>query len=257
MALKRKEIELIPSKGTSAATQLHPLLYELVSQELSQSGAEDNKHGEEESFKRDDPNASSPSTEELVKTFSVNRYPVRMQCDGATDLTALHTQYIFRTDVPHGGPAFHAAGSVRPDGILGRDNNPSTASEDEEKVEPVILRERKNYPSEGFNISDEAPKKLTQLINNYSKWIADGLLKYHDGRRRFGPSFEIKKLAKILPTYLDMSDFLDEKVPTDWSMIEAYRDKMANPFDVQYVDRIAQQTIGILDCGLIVTTYAE
>ncbi|PHU04929.1 hypothetical protein BC332_25751 [Capsicum chinense] len=25
---------------------------------------------------------------------------------------ALHTQYIFRTDVPHGGPAFHAAGTV-------------------------------------------------------------------------------------------------------------------------------------------------
>ncbi|PHT93253.1 hypothetical protein T459_01135 [Capsicum annuum] len=23
----------------------------------------------------------------------------------------LHTQYIFRTDVPHGGPAFHAAGT--------------------------------------------------------------------------------------------------------------------------------------------------
>ncbi|KAM3234909.1 hypothetical protein P3L10_014945 [Capsicum annuum] len=24
---------------------------------------------------------------------------------------ALHTQYIFRADVPHGGPAFHAAGT--------------------------------------------------------------------------------------------------------------------------------------------------
>ncbi|PHT42895.1 ATP synthase subunit beta, chloroplastic [Capsicum baccatum] len=28
------------------------------------------------------------------------------------DSKALHTQYIFRTDVPHGGPAFHAAGTV-------------------------------------------------------------------------------------------------------------------------------------------------
>ncbi|PHU25345.1 hypothetical protein BC332_03677 [Capsicum chinense] len=65
-------------------------------------------------------------------------------------------------------------------------------------------------------------------------------------RRRFGPSSEIQKLAKILPTYLNMSGFLDQKVCTDWSMIEAYRDKMANPFDVQYVDRIAQQTIGSL-----------
>ncbi|PHT41187.1 hypothetical protein CQW23_20041 [Capsicum baccatum] len=65
-------------------------------------------------------------------------------------------------------------------------------------------------------------------------------------RRRFGSSCKIQKLAKILTTYLDMSGFLDQKVCTDWSTIEAYRDKMANPFDVQYVDGITQQTIGIL-----------
>ncbi|PHU20046.1 hypothetical protein BC332_11197 [Capsicum chinense] len=39
--------------------------------------------------------------------------------------------------------------------------------------------------------------------------------------------------------------------------IEAYRNKMANPFDVQYVDGIAQQTIGSLDCGPFVAAYAE
>ncbi|PHT50458.1 hypothetical protein CQW23_10205 [Capsicum baccatum] len=59
-------------------------------------------------------------------------------------------------------------------------------------------------------------------------------------RRRSGPSSEIQKLAKILPTYLDMSGFLDQKICTDWSTIKAYRDKIANPFDVQYVDEIAQ-----------------
>ncbi|PHT51766.1 hypothetical protein CQW23_06228 [Capsicum baccatum] len=58
-------------------------------------------------------------------------------------------------------------------------------------------------------------------------------------RRRSRPSSEIQKLAKILPTYLDMSGFLDQKVRTDWSMIEAYWDKMANPFDVQYVEGIS------------------
>ncbi|PHT55228.1 hypothetical protein CQW23_03714 [Capsicum baccatum] len=76
-------------------------------------------------------------------------------------------------------------------------------------------------------------------------------------RRRSRPSSKIQKLVKILPTYLDMSGFLDQKVRTDWSKIEAYRDKMANPFNAQYVDRIAQQTIGILDCGLFVAAYAE
>ncbi|PHU28958.1 hypothetical protein BC332_01051 [Capsicum chinense] len=190
----------------------------------------------------------------------------------------------------------------------------------EKKVEFVSSGERKNYPFEGFNISDEASIKLTQLIKDYSEWIADGLLKHYAGRycqqqpevsqneecliniikgfsipaglpwhlvnevyipincgdefhwvyipincgdefhwvlavvvlkercirvydsmsrrRHSGPSSEIQNLAKILPTYLDMCGFLDQKVRTDWSMIEAYRDKIANPFDVQYVEEI-------------------
>ncbi|PHU23588.1 hypothetical protein BC332_08695 [Capsicum chinense] len=136
-------------------------------------------------------------------------------------------------------------------------DNPSIATKDEEKVEPINLGEWKNYPFEEFNISDEAPKKLTQLINDYSEWIVDGLLKHHAGRRRSGPSSEIQKLAKVLPTYLYMSGFLDQKVCTDWSTIEAYRDKMANLFDVQYVDGIAQQNIRSLDCGPFVAAYAE
>ncbi|PHT48281.1 hypothetical protein CQW23_12489 [Capsicum baccatum] len=205
-------------------------------------------------------------------------------------------------------------------------DNSSIASKEEEKVEPISLAEWKNYPFEGFNISDEAPKKLTQLINDYSKRIADGMLKHHadryyqqqpevsqneecliniikgfsipadlpwhlvDGvyipincgdefhwmlaivilkerririydsmsrRRRSGPSYEIQKLAKILPTNLDMSDFLDQKVHTGWSTIEIYRNKMGNPFDVQYIERIAKKIVGSLDCGLFVATYAE
>ncbi|PHT90754.1 hypothetical protein T459_05867 [Capsicum annuum] len=76
-------------------------------------------------------------------------------------------------------------------------------------------------------------------------------------RRRSGPSSERQKMDIILPTYLDMSGFLDKKVHTDWSTIEAYRDKMASPFDVKYVDEIAQQTIGSLDCGPFVAAYAK
>ncbi|KAM3363198.1 hypothetical protein P3S68_018052 [Capsicum galapagoense] len=87
MVPKRIEIESSPSKGTSKAARLHPPLYELTLQALSQSGAEYDEHGEEECFKKDDANANSPSTEELVKAFSIDRYPVRMQCDGAADLT--------------------------------------------------------------------------------------------------------------------------------------------------------------------------
>ncbi|PHT32243.1 hypothetical protein CQW23_28580 [Capsicum baccatum] len=60
--------------------------------------------------------------------------------------------------------------------------NPSTASKEEQKVEPVSLGEWKNYPFKTFNISNKAPKKLMQLINEYSEWIADELLKHHIGR---------------------------------------------------------------------------
>ncbi|PHU07128.1 hypothetical protein BC332_23617 [Capsicum chinense] len=59
-------------------------------------GAEDNEDEEEECLKRDHPNTNSPSSEELVTTFSIDHYPIRMQCDGATDLTGKATfgQYL-------------------------------------------------------------------------------------------------------------------------------------------------------------------
>ncbi|PHT78987.1 hypothetical protein T459_17039 [Capsicum annuum] len=50
---------------------------------------------------------------------------------------------------------------------------------------------------------------------------------------------------------------LEIKVRTDWSTIEAYLDKMGNPFDVQYIEGIAQQTISSLNCGPFVTSYPE
>ncbi|PHT93113.1 hypothetical protein T459_00995 [Capsicum annuum] len=74
----RKEIKSSLSKGTSEAARLHSPLYELALQALSQSGAEDNEHGERKCSKIYDPNANSPSTNELVKTFSIDRYLMRM-----------------------------------------------------------------------------------------------------------------------------------------------------------------------------------
>ncbi|KAF3642548.1 hypothetical protein FXO38_21050 [Capsicum annuum] len=76
-------------------------------------------------------------------------------------------------------------------------------------------------------------------------------------RRRSGPLSEIQKLAKILPSFLDISGFLDQKVLTNWSTIEAYRDKMGNPFFIEYVEGISQQPSGSRDCGLFVATYVE
>ncbi|KAF3653145.1 putative protein EIN4-like [Capsicum annuum] len=600
MAPKIKEIESSPSKGTSAASQLHPPLYELALQALSQSGAEDNEHGEEESFKKDDPNANSPSIEELVKTFSIDRYPVRMQSDSATDLTGdlmvksimeksfdafrkilreqkldsyfrescfgkyldlpednnarfqmkmvydllkprfmyenkykmdeawtfeaipyLRQQVNYQEEVPcprilrwlsaktnknanfldlfnppkeaivhpwlvstnrelkmlfflnlrfvqilsdpkvvdgikmelfrattitrkiileggandapltvfettshydydHNGCTASSKCSsckcqdckAKHDGVINAINalpasvkemtskrgvipskrilypntpleikvakkrrkdtskatsiikkskiamplsfsctdvqyaraveeqhemkkvdvtvtteehnitvyNPSTASKDEEKVEPHIdiifyyLRKKAKLQTQeqyryiidnylykvyinnaydkycqqqlevsrneecliniikGFSILAGLPWYLVDKVyipincGDEFHWVLTVVvliarcIRVYDSmsrRRRSRPSSEIQKMEKILPTYLDMSGFLDQKVRTDWSTIEAYRNKMANPFDVQYVDEIAQQTIGNLNCGPFVAAYAE
>ncbi|PHT78112.1 hypothetical protein T459_16164 [Capsicum annuum] len=66
------------------------------------------------------------------------------------------------------------------------------------------------------------------------------------GRRRSAPSSEIQKLAKILPTYLDINGFLDQKVLIDWSIIETYQHKIGNLSNVEYVEGIIQQPIGTL-----------
>ncbi|PHU25249.1 hypothetical protein BC332_03581 [Capsicum chinense] len=58
-------------------------------------------------------------------------------------------------------------------------------------------------------------------------------------RRHSGSLSEIESPSKILPTYLDICGFFDQMIRTDWLMIEAYRDKMGNPFDVEYVEGIA------------------
>ncbi|PHT34060.1 hypothetical protein CQW23_25860 [Capsicum baccatum] len=215
MAPKRIEIESSPSKGTSKVARLHPPLYELASQALSQSEAEDNEHGGgDEYFKRDDPNANSPATEELVKTFSIDSYPVRIQYDGATDLTCfsilagLPWNLVDEVYIPiNYGDEFHWVLAV------------------------VVLRERRIC-------------------------IYDSISE----RRRFDPSSEIQemaKIAKIFPTYLDISGFLNQKVRIDWSMIEAYRNKMGNLFDVEYVEGITLQPIGSMDYSLFVAAYAE
>ncbi|PHU07752.1 hypothetical protein BC332_24241 [Capsicum chinense] len=166
-------------------------LWFLMDYSFIATGAEDNEQREEEYFKKDDLNANSLSTEELVKTFSIDSYPVRMQCNGAIDLTeATAEEHNIIVD------------------------NLSTAFKEKEKVEPVSSGEWKNYPFEGFNILDEALKNLTKLVNDYSKWIADGLLKHYASR--YGLSIFLKRMDcdPFVATYTEyLSDGL--QVPND------------------------------------------
>ncbi|PHU07553.1 hypothetical protein BC332_24042 [Capsicum chinense] len=154
-------------------------------------------------------------------------------------------------------------------------DNPSTTFKQEENVEPSkVFRNKECLINiiKGFCIRAGLPWHLVDEVyipincGDEFHWVlAVFILKerrtrVYDSmsqRRYSGPSSEIPKLAKILPTYLDMSDFLNQKVRTDWLMIEAYRDKMGNPFDVQYAKGIAQQTIDSLNYGLFIAVYAE
>ncbi|PHT30598.1 hypothetical protein CQW23_29819 [Capsicum baccatum] len=321
--LPRKKIELSQSKGTSAAAQLHPPLYELALQAFSQSGAENNKHEEEESFKRDDPNDNSPSAKELGKIFNINRYPVRMQCDSATDLMGdlvvkercfgqyldlskdnnarfqmkmvydlLKSRFMYENKDKMDKVWINYCGMPVCVGwkefsiVTGLKCYPPSPSQViptlTQKKHPAHPTKKKLKVSQneecliniikGFSIPAGLPWNLVDEVyipincGDEFHWVLavivlkERRIRVYDSmsrRKRFGPSSEIQKLAKILPTYLNMSGFLDQKICTNWSTIEAYRDKMANPFDVQYVDGISQQTIGSLDCSPFVAAYAE
>ncbi|PHU09462.1 hypothetical protein BC332_21322 [Capsicum chinense] len=66
--------------------QMSDMFY-IIAIDYSAVAAEYDEYGEEGYFKRDDANANNPSTEELFKAFSIDCYPVRMQCNGVADLT--------------------------------------------------------------------------------------------------------------------------------------------------------------------------
>ncbi|PHT42509.1 hypothetical protein CQW23_16534 [Capsicum baccatum] len=69
---------------------------------------------------------------------------------------------------------------------------------------------------------------------------------------------EIEELAIMILTYLQYSDFLEQKVPTDWTALASYKGKTErDPFQVEYISEIAQQDFGSLDCGVFLAVYAE
>ncbi|PHT73099.1 hypothetical protein T459_23884 [Capsicum annuum] len=73
-----------------------------------------------------------------------------------------------------------------------------------------------------------------------------------------GHADKIKKLAEMLSTYLTISNFFEKKDRTDWSLLDAYKEKSnQHAFDVHIVEEIVQQSSGTLDCGLFVAAYAK
>ncbi|PHT42436.1 hypothetical protein CQW23_16461 [Capsicum baccatum] len=213
--------------------------------------AEDNEHGEEECFKKDDPNANSPFIEDLDKTFSIDSYLVRMQCDGATD--------SMENDIYEGSHSIEenliSIYSTRDQGGKRRRKDISRASSSIDKSKIAIplsmsctavqwtrateekheLKKSEVSRNEkcliniikGFSILAGLPWHLIDevyILINYGDefpWVLAGVILkerrilVYDSmsrRRRFGQLSKIQKLAKILPTYLDISGFLDQKI---------------------------------------------
>ncbi|KAF3669443.1 hypothetical protein FXO37_09033 [Capsicum annuum] len=197
---KRIETESSLSKEISGAARLYPPLYEFALQALSQSEVEDNEHGEEEYFKRDDPNAISPSTKSC---------------------------------------------KAKHDEVINTINALTASVKELTSKRGVIPSKRISYPYTSLEImvSKRKRKEISEALSSIEKSkIANHLsfsCTFDQSTRATGEQHELKKIC------------------TDWSTIEAYRDKMGNPFDVEYVEGIAQQSIGSLDYSLFIASYAE
>ncbi|PHT48049.1 hypothetical protein CQW23_12257 [Capsicum baccatum] len=69
----------------------------------------------------------------------------------------------------------------------------------------------------------------------------------------------------MLPTYLSNSCLFENTERTDWSTLEAYKEKLGmqncgishNLFDVEYIQNIPEQASDSLDFGVFVIAYVE
>ncbi|PHU15150.1 hypothetical protein BC332_16355 [Capsicum chinense] len=67
------------------------------------------------------------------------------------------------------------------------------------------------------------------------------ILVYDSMKGHRGHTDKIKELAEMLSTYLTISDFFEKKDRTDWSLLDAYKDKTdQHAFDVHIIDGIVQ-----------------
>ncbi|PHT68611.1 hypothetical protein T459_28098 [Capsicum annuum] len=105
---------------------------------------------------------------------------------------------------------------------------------------PLTVFETSHYDYDHTGCTDFSP--------NFSISSECHACKYHDCKTKHNG---------VINAINALTASTKKMVCTDWSMIEAYHDKMDNPFDVQYVEVIVQQTIGILNCSPFVSAYTK
>ncbi|PHT72933.1 hypothetical protein T459_23718 [Capsicum annuum] len=198
--------------------------------------AEDNEHREKESFKRDNPNDNSPSAEELVKTLVL--IVILESCFG---------QYL---DLPEDNNARFWMKMVYD--LLKR----RFMYENKDKIDEAWAFEAIPYLRQQVNYQEEV--SFPRIL----RWLLAEIDKNAKILDLFNPSKEavdvtVEATAEKYNITVDNPSTASKEEEKVEPMIEVYQDKMANPFDVQYVEGIAQQTIGILDCGPFVAAYTE
>ncbi|PHU00405.1 Beta-hexosaminidase 3 [Capsicum chinense] len=186
------------------------------------TSAEDNEHEKDKYFKRDNPNTNSPSVEELVKTFSIDRYPawafkvipyLRQQVNYQEEVSC--PRILRRLSAKNDKNAkFLDPFNPLKEAIV----HPWLVPTNQELKMPFFLTLRSVQ-----TLSDPKVDVTTEATAEEHNITVDNPL---------SASKEVKSGA-------------------------SYWDKMGNPFDVQYAEVIAQQTIGSLNCGPFVAAYVE
>ncbi|PHT94344.1 hypothetical protein T459_02226 [Capsicum annuum] len=211
-----------PVQQMSDLFLLFPMDYSSAATEV-----EDDEHGEEEYFKREDPNVNSPFTKELVKTFNIDRYPVRMQYDGAINLMG---DFMVKSAMGKFFDAFRKILQEQKldayfrDNCFGKfldlpkDNN----AHFQMKMVYDLLKHFSTLAGLPWHLVDEVYIPIN-CGDEFHRVLAVVILKERHirvydsiwGRRCSASLSEKQKMAKILPIYLDMSGFFDQKYLSD------------------------------------------
>ncbi|PHT48048.1 hypothetical protein CQW23_12256 [Capsicum baccatum] len=95
--------------------------------------------------------------------------------------------------------------------------------------------------------------------------LKERLIRVYDSlssKSKSEPPNKIQNLSAMLRTYLSKSGLFEKTERTDWSILEAYKEKLGlqtgvishNPFDVKYIQNIPKQ---VSDSLVFVVSYAK
>ncbi|PHT37610.1 hypothetical protein CQW23_21183 [Capsicum baccatum] len=267
MAPKIKEIESSPSKGTSAEAQPHLPLYELALQALSQSGAEDNKHEEEESFKEmiqmlivlPSKSWSKPSVLIIILESCFGKYLDLPEDNNARFQMKMIYDLLKRSECSSCKCQDYKA---KYDEVINAINALNASIKEMSSKRGVIPSKRILYSDTPLEIKAAKRKrkdtsKASSIIKKIKIATPLSLSCIDVQRARATEEKHELKKVDVTATVEEHNITVDNPSTASKDEEKVKPNKMANPFDVQYVDGIAQQTISILDCGPFFAAYAE